>query len=134
MTIALHPYIISLEPWGSPPLSLNKRLHWAREARLKKDIGLLVKSRALRGHIPPSDHIDVWLRWQPKTKRRRDGDNVYPTIKAAVDGLVAAGIVPDDHTGHVTHRPLEILPREKGQTISRLWLCIHIPTEEGEAA
>lgn len=47
----------------------------------------------------PDDHV------------RRDAPNVYPSIKAAVDGaLVDAGVVADDNDSYVT--ALHILPGE----------------------
>lgn len=31
-----------------------------------------------------------------KTNRRQDAANIYPTLKAVVDGIVDAGVLPDD--------------------------------------
>jgi crossover junction endodeoxyribonuclease RusA len=35
----------------------------------------------------------VPLTWFANTRHRRDADNVVPTLKAACDGLVDAGVV-----------------------------------------
>jgi hypothetical protein len=109
-------------PWEKPPLSLNGREHWRVSSRVKAELKMIVANRA-RG-IGPYGHIVVHLRWQPVVRRRRDGDNPSPTVKACVDGLVARGVVPDDTTDYVTHGPLHIIARAPGQTAGRLWLVI----------
>jgi crossover junction endodeoxyribonuclease RusA len=114
-------YMIELSPvFTTPPLSLNRKMHWAKENRIKADLRTLVRARC---HIPPAQHIDVWLRWQPRVKRNRDGDNPMPTVKPCVDQLVAQGVVPDDTTQHVTHRPLELLEASRDRTVG-LWLMV----------
>ena len=45
-------------------------------------------------------------------RRRSDVGNVYPAAKAAIDGLVDAGVIPDDNDRYVeaiTFRPSLIL-------------------------
>lgn len=44
-------------------------------------------------------HVTVAIGWQP-LKRTRDADNLAPTIKAAIDGFVDAGLLPDDSDTH----------------------------------
>jgi crossover junction endodeoxyribonuclease RusA len=44
----------------------------------------------------------------PDDRVRRDAPNVYPSIKAAVDGVVDAGVVADDNDSYIT--ALHILP------------------------
>ena len=46
--------------------------------------------------IPACARVRVRLVWMVSDKRRRDPSNVMPTQKAVVDGLVDAGVVPDD--------------------------------------
>lgn len=113
-------HAIDLHPFTAPPLSLNKRTHWAAEDRIKKDLRWLIRARC--HDIGKHDHIDVWLRWQPKVKRNRDGDNPIATVKPCVDELVRCGIVPDDTTEHVTHKPLELLDADRYG--GKLWLCV----------
>ena len=40
-----------------------------------------------------------------KTKRRRDEDNAIGSLKAAYDGIVDAGLVPDDDYAHMRREP-----------------------------
>jgi crossover junction endodeoxyribonuclease RusA len=42
-----------------------------------------------------------------KNKRRRDEDNAKGSLKAAFDGVVDAGLLPDDESSHLTHEPPE---------------------------
>ncbi len=44
-------------------------------------------------------HINATLHFTDRI--RRDAPNYYPTIKAAIDGVVAAGILADDSDQHV---------------------------------
>lgn len=87
-------------PWPRPLLSANDRLHWAEKARLTRTIRDLTKIAAR--NIPASDHATVRLVWVVRDNRRRDEDNTYPTFKAMCDGLVDAGVVPDDTPQYMT--------------------------------
>lgn len=80
--------------WRSPPLTENQRLHHHAKARIVKDVRLTgaLLARGLRG----SGRVEVTLTWIVPDHRRRDEDNIVPTLKALCDGLVDAGVVPDD--------------------------------------
>lgn len=53
--------------------------------------------------MPP---CDVWVSIPVAGERRRDPHNLYPTIKAIVDGITTAGVWPDDTPEWVaTHEP-----------------------------
>lgn len=84
--------------WPRPPLNANQRLHWAQKAKLTREVRDATKGEALGSRFWPTilDPITVQLTWVVTDKRRRDSDNIYPTFKAMCDGLVDAGIVPDD--------------------------------------
>jgi hypothetical protein len=116
----------------SRPLLQNERLHWAAKAKRTKEIrravALLARSRPYS--IPHMDRITVQLEWRPRTAHRRDGDGPAPTIKAAVDGLVDAGVCDDDSTEYVTHLPLVLLPPVPREP-ARIWLVVRaLETEE----
>lgn len=80
--------------WPRPPLTANQRLHWRARAVLTAEVrgtaGIAVSG------FPKSDRVDVTLTWVVGDKRRRDADNIVPTLKAICDGIVDAGVVPDD--------------------------------------
>ncbi len=93
--------------WPRPPLSLNGREKWqakARKTRMMREAASWA-SRAAR--IPLNQaHITVSLSWVVKDRRRRDGgENLAPTLKALIDGLVDDGVVADDDQARVTRGP-----------------------------
>ena len=106
-----------------PPLNMNQRMHWAKKAKLTKAIRheAFVRCRAAR--IPKAGHITVQLHYQPRDNRRRDPSNLMPTQKALVDGIVDAGVVPDDTPQYVTETIPTIHPAIKGQD-GKMWLEI----------
>lgn len=88
--------------WPRPPLNANQRLHWAQKSKLTRDIRNMTAIRAF--HMDAAERITVQLTWVVTDKRRRDSDNIYPTFKAMCDGLVDAGIVPDDTPEYMDKR------------------------------
>jgi crossover junction endodeoxyribonuclease RusA len=114
------------------PLSLNERLHWAaknhRTQEIRRAVALLAKTKPYR--IPHLDRCTVQLEWRPRTAHKRDGDNVTPTVKAAVDGLRDAQVIDDDDTSRVTHLPVVILPPVSREP-ARLWIVVR-PVETVE--
>ena len=101
-------------PWKSPPLSLNQRMHWAVKARLTKEVRLIAKVKA-RG-IPDLEKCSVELVWFVNTKHRRDTINPMLTLKALVDGLVDAEVIPDDSHEYVqTQVRIEYVPKSVRQ-------------------
>lgn len=106
---------------GRPPLTDNMRLHWRQRAErvrlVREGVHWLAKSLK----IPTHEHITVQLHYAPGDNRRRDEDNLNPTSKAACDGLVDAGIVPDDTPRYMT----KLMPKlHQGPGVRRLWLEI----------
>lgn len=84
-------------PYQRPPLTANQRLHWAARARMTRAVREAA-AWGVRGEgVPRCERVRVRLLWCVSDPgRRRDPSNVMPTQKAAVDGLVDAGVVPDD--------------------------------------
>lgn len=83
-------------------LNLNHRTHWAVEARLKKQWRDTVHLMCRSAKIPPCGHILVALHYAPAMSRRRDPDNLVASLKPACDGIVDAGVIPDDTSEFVT--------------------------------
>jgi crossover junction endodeoxyribonuclease RusA len=108
---------------GKPPLTANQRLHWAEKAKRTKEVRQAVGWGVKAAKIPPSKHIAVWLNYATGDQRRRDPSNLMPTQKAALDGVVDAGIVSDDDPRHVTEWMPVIHP---GPGVRRLWLTVEI--------
>lgn len=84
-------------PWEKPPLNLNTRGHWATKARWTSSLRGGAHLLAIRHRVPFLEVCTVTLLWEPPPDgRRRDEDNIYPTMKALADGLVDAGVTRDD--------------------------------------
>jgi crossover junction endodeoxyribonuclease RusA len=96
-----------LADWDKPLTSLNDRLHWA----VVKQATLRCKAWAQDGAtaqlIPPLSHCIVEMVWVVPDRRVRDEENPILDFKAACDGLVNAGVVPDDKPGYMT----KLMPR-----------------------
>jgi crossover junction endodeoxyribonuclease RusA len=80
-------------------LSMNDRMHWAQKAqfvRVWRTVTLgFVRASGFRFPSPPQPCF-VRVTFPVRDNRRRDSDNPAPTVKAIVDGLVDAGVWPDD--------------------------------------
>jgi crossover junction endodeoxyribonuclease RusA len=83
------------------PLNLNDREHWAvrnnRVQALRRAVKLLCRTK----QIPVCSRIQTELHYTPRDSRRRDSLNLVATLKACEDGIVDAGIVPDDTPDYV---------------------------------
>jgi crossover junction endodeoxyribonuclease RusA len=88
-------------------ITANHRDHFRKKAE---------KTRHLRtiGRLAAADdkskygcaHLTVTIGWPDK--RRRDAHNIFPTIKALIDGMVDAGLLPDDDDKHLIGPDLRI--------------------------
>jgi len=98
-------------PYRRPPLNLNQRLHHMAEYRiktqLKQDIILLARAHK----IPRLAAVTAELVWFKGDNRVADSDNISPTLKPCLDGLVSAGVLPDDNSDHVLRTSTKVLLR-----------------------
>ena len=82
-------------------INLNDRLHWSVRSRLTRAWRTTTGWAALQlpktcRPMPGPILVDIVL---PVTRMgRRDAHNYAPTVKAIIDGLVDARVVPDDNT------------------------------------
>ncbi len=110
-------------PLPDAGLSPNARVHWAKLAKLKKvarahgfgkasdqlfavrgsAISCAWRQREWGFDFQASNLIPFWpaatihYTFYFKTERKRDDDNLIYRMKAARDGIAAAGLVPDDN-------------------------------------
>ncbi|WP_075201199.1 hypothetical protein [Leucobacter japonicus] len=101
--------------WSKPPLSLNYRMHHMQAAKLTKEIRGLICTRA--AHLPVMRRCEVSLTWFVNTRTRRDDENPVPTLKALCDGIVDAGIVPDD-TNEFMKKLMPVIVYRRGEPAS----------------
>lgn len=94
-------------PWEAPPLRSNDRLHWAEKARVTKTVRRATAYLAAC-HEPVRAPVQVRLVWYVTDRRRRDASAPDPTLKAAQDGLVDAGLIPDDDARTVVRSWCEV--------------------------
>lgn len=81
-------------------LSSNQRLHWATKAEKTKALRWRGKAAAMSaGEQYDRAHLTVHVHWPDN--RRRDEQNLAPTLKALIDGFVDAGLLPDDNGDHL---------------------------------
>lgn len=96
---------------NSPFTSANDRHHWSKRAANSRTWRDTTCWLARAEQIGPQSAITVELHYWPKDRRRRDPDNlVSGVLKPCVDGLVDAGIVPDDAPPYVLIRMPRIMP------------------------
>ena len=102
-------------PPGLPLLSLNGREHWAVRARYTRTLKKAAWATALQAKIPRLERVSVVAEYQPPDRRHRDSDNPAASVKACIDGIVQAGVLPDDESPRyvesVTYRIGEPYPK-----------------------
>jgi len=75
-------------------------------ARQKKESTELVMWSAKQQRLPQMNYIDLTITWYEKNKKR-DKDNIQAGVKFILDGLVSAGVIPNDtwrYVGDILHR------------------------------
>lgn len=123
-------YVVAL-PAGLPLLNANRsrREHWAtvrRTAKAIREAACLV-ARSQRVPLIERARIVYVIHPSPQT-RKRDPGNWAESAKAAVDGLVDAGVFVDDNSQHVIGPDPRLgAPVKGGQ------LVLHIVPEIGGA-
>lgn len=80
-------------------LSANDKMHWAARSRLTKQLrqwGYLLGREGEGVARLGLTHARVEMEFAYPDRRRRDRSNLAPTVKAIMDGLIDAGLLPDD--------------------------------------
>ena len=93
-------WTIELPP-GTQLLSANGREHWRHRAEVTAALRQAAGWLAYAQKIPRLDRAHVLAVYHPPDRRRRDPANLYPSVKACVDGLTDAGAWADDDAAHV---------------------------------
>jgi crossover junction endodeoxyribonuclease RusA len=110
------------------PLNLNDRAHWRVKAARVAEVRTATAWAAKNAKIPPLARFTAELHYAPRDSRRRDPENLIATLKPAVDGLIDAGVAPDDCPPfYVTTIP--VIDKPTGGA-GRLWLVVRELPEE----
>ncbi len=114
-----------LEMPFTAPLSLNDRLNhtvrWVKTKPWRK----AAKELAVEAGIPPCRRITIELFYTPRDDRARDPLNLVASLKAVEDGIVDAGVIPDDSSRYHTSVMPQITqkgPLRPGK--NRIWVVI----------
>lgn len=98
------------------------------DERVKADFGWLAK----KARMPKGIQVPVLVIGVPLTRpgvALSDAGNCYPTVKAAVDGLVAVGALIDDSPKHV--HAITLLAAQRAERDGLVLLVEEIPEGGG---
>lgn len=93
-------------------MSANDRMHWAEKARRTKHLRTMGRFCGISRHA--TTHVAAFIGY-PRNGRA-DPANAAPTVKALIDGMVDAGVWPDDDSTHVIG-PTYLRDKASGQEI-----------------
>lgn len=121
-------YRITL-PVGLPLINSNHRRHYQHKAGATsairpaaalavRDCTPLKTAMAGRRGQPAMDHARIFGIVHPATRRKVDPANLYPSFKAAVDGLIDAGVLADDDARHVIGPDMRLGPVVRGSQLA----------------
>lgn len=116
-------------PWERNPIPANKpsgKSHWTHTYRATAPVRQVGFTLARAAKIGLQPRIRVRLDWEVTDRRVRDEDNLVPPMKALVDGIRTAGVVPDDDRRFVLRDMPQIRYAPKSDTrphaFMRLWI------------
>lgn len=99
-------------PAPCKPLNANERTHWAAKAKRVRAWRARAYVAAIQAGRPKLDRAHVTVVVHATTNRKRDIANLHPTVKAAIDGIVAdGGVLPGDDDAYLVGPDLR--PGEK---------------------
>lgn len=81
-------------------LNANQRLNPYAKNRITQQLRGDAFKLAKHHKVPPLKRARIDAIYEPPDRRKRDAGNYYPTYKAAIDGFVDAGVLPDDDSEH----------------------------------
>lgn len=114
---------------ASDVLNLNDREHWRLKANKSKHIRQLAKQIARASHAPHLKRALLTVEIAFPDRKRRDPHNWMATVKPIVDGLVKAGVLPDDDAEHLLgpdlRRHPEVTKKRLAQPVYEFHLSLY---------
>lgn len=101
-------------PTGLALLNANHVTHYHTKRKLVAALRTAGKQAAEDAQVPAIQCAHIIGHYCPPDRRRRDVGNLYPSFKAAIDGLVDAGVLPDDDDEHLIGPDMRLGPVVKG--------------------
>jgi crossover junction endodeoxyribonuclease RusA len=111
----------------------NQRKHWTKTAA-NRSLMRTIAGLEARDLTPVTGPVHLWVVFTFPDKRQRDLDNFE--VKGAIDGIVDAGVLPDDNTRQVVAvtRTVGKGRSEKGRVRIRFVITDqHVPFSEDAA-
>lgn len=108
MTEPVQHYTFFIPKQNKLWINSNDRIFWMERNRRTQAWRAHAKERAQTMQMPAIGCAHVICELVFSDRRRRDPANWAPTAKAVVDGLVDAGVFPDDDYKHVTGPDMRI--------------------------
>lgn len=108
----------------SRPLTLNDRAHYMVRAAAVRRLRHEAYIQAKAAGIPALERIQVEVHYVPRDRRRRDPLNLVATLKAIEDGIVDAGVIPDDTPDHSVPTMPIIQPADPAYTGPRIYAIV----------
>ena len=112
-------YEIHLYKLPDANLNPNKRLFHKKLAEYKRQAKEELMARIyeqVKRPSTPLKQVHIHTRFIIPDKRRRDGDNLFCSMKSYFDGIVLAGLLEDDASEFVTHS-FDWMRSDKADTI-----------------
>jgi crossover junction endodeoxyribonuclease RusA len=114
------PFTVPLSMNDSSPMSKVGRMMRADRVKAFRHASFVLAQHA---GIPALQRFTVVLNWRPPTNRRRDVENYFATVKPCVDGIVDAGVAPDDTPEYYVSSTPVLHAAIKGDP-GRMWLTV----------
>jgi crossover junction endodeoxyribonuclease RusA len=110
------------------PLSANDPQPTSRGARMRRNETVqkwrdAARQAATAAGVPELTLFTAVLEWRPGRNGRRDPENYFAAVKPLVDGLIDAGVAPDDTRRWYRSSTPIIHPAVKGEPAS-MWLTV----------
>jgi len=109
-------------------LNANQRLNHHARNRITQQLRGDAFKLAKYHKVPRLMRARIDAIYEPPDRRKRDAGNYYPTYKAAIDGFVDAGVLPDDDSEHCKGPFMDIGERHAGGRI--VLLITELPESE----
>lgn len=103
------------------PMNAYRRLHFRERALYDRSLRTTFAWLARQARVPALASVTVTVGQQCRRPPLPDVGASFPSAKAAIDGLVDAGVMPDDDPAHL--HALTFLAPERGP-VDRLTLTV----------